>query len=183
MGKEQNKDYYNKGFAESPHYSLEVKAEHSRHSGLYKAVLSLLNHNERIFEVGCGTGQFAEMIINSGFNYVQGFDFSEVAVNMSKSRTGKDLFQVGDIIDWDFNRFEYSTVIALEVFEHINGDIDAIKRIPKGTRLIFSLPTFDDQAHVRYFKRAYQITARYATLFTTFNITKVGRHHIIEATI
>jgi hypothetical protein len=79
----------------------------------------------------------------------------------------KDLFQVGDITDWDFNRFEYNTVIALEVFEHINGDIDAIKRIPKGTRLIFSLPTFDDAAHVRYFKKAHQITSRYLHLFTT----------------
>ena len=181
MGKEQNKDYYNKGFASSPYYCIGVTAEKSRHSRLYSHVLSLLEHDSNILEVGCGTGQFADWIIRSGFNYIEGFDFSDVAVEMSKQRTNRDNFHVADVNDWNFATDNYNCIIALEVFEHINNDLDIIGKIPAGRTVIFSLPTFDDAAHVRYFKKAYEITARYSRYFVAWNMVKIGKHHIINA--
>lgn len=181
MGKEQDNNYYNGVFANSPYYSIEVTAERSRHSKLYAHVLSILEHNSKVLEVGCGTGQFADWIIRSGFDYVQGFDFSDVAVQMSKERTNKDLFQVADVNNWNFATDDYNCIIALEVFEHINNDLEIIGKIPAGRTVIFSLPTFDDTAHVRYFKKAYQITARYSRYFVAWNMVKIGKHHIINA--
>lgn len=181
MGKVQDAQYYDDGFATNPHYSIQVTAEKSRHSALYKHVHSLLSPNDRILEIGCGTGQLAKMLIDSGLNYVTGFDFSRVAVKMSKQRTGKDLFTVSDVYEYYFNPDIYDTIIALEVFEHIDNDLDVIGNIQAGKRVIFSLPTFDDAAHVRHFKKAYQITARYSRYFTAWNMVKIGKHHVINA--
>lgn len=181
MGKVQDAQYYDDGFATSSYYSIQVTAEKSRHSALYRHVYSLLSPNDRILEVGCGTGQLADMLIRAGYNYVTGFDFSHVAVQMSKQRTGKDTFTVSDVYEYYFNPEIYDTIIALEVFEHIDNDLEVIGKIQAGKRVIFSLPTFDDTAHVRHFKKAYEITARYSRHFAAWDIVKIGKHHVINA--
>ncbi len=50
---------------------------------------------------------------------------------------------------------------ALEVLEHIRDDLAVIDNIREGADIIFSLPTFDDPAHVRKFKKPGDIQKRY----------------------
>ena len=158
---------------------MVVSAFESPWSEVYKAVIERLNKEESILEVGCGTGQLAEVLINDGYNYELGFDFSPLGVLYAKRRCKVDLFEVADIYDFDFNR-EYDTLIAIEVLEHICGDLEMIEKIPSGVRVIFSVPNFNCKGHVRYFKDAGDVVIRYGYLLNNFRLTRIGKIWLIE---
>lgn len=156
---EQNKEYYNEVYSESPDYNCSYKE--SKYFFMWQDVIKNLNKKERIADLGCGVGQFAEMLIDNGFNYSFGVDFSETAIDMCKRLDAS--FYVGDLLD-EFNFKEYDTAIIFEVLEHIEKDLGIIERIPSGKRVIFSVPNFDDPAHVRTFQNGREIYERYSHL-------------------
>jgi 2-polyprenyl-3-methyl-5-hydroxy-6-metoxy-1,4-benzoquinol methylase len=169
MRKEYQSDYYDKQYSVVDVYQLEIMAEHSPYFYLYKAAREKLTKDESIFELGCGTGQLAEWLIREGYNYMRGVDFSEVAVKMSRKRC-KGEFRVEDLRTYTPD--EADVYICLEVLEHVQDDIGILKRIPKGKRLILSVPTYLCRAHVRCFESEQDITERYGFL----NEIKIERH-------
>ena len=50
-----------------------------------------------ILDVGCGPGQFAALVEDSGFHSYTGLDFSSVAIEMAQARTRRSHFKVGDV--------------------------------------------------------------------------------------
>ena len=53
-----------------------------------------------LLEVGCGTGGFAQLVVDTMSVQYQGFDFSPVAVEKTATRTGRpELFSVADATD------------------------------------------------------------------------------------
>jgi len=50
----------------------------------------------------------------------------------------------------------------LEVLEHIRDDRAIINNIKKETDMIFTLPTFNDPAHIRIFRKLSDIKKRYS---------------------
>ncbi len=173
--------YYDEIYKTSKHYSLEVKPEDCGYYGLYSKIIELLSFSDSILEIGCGTGIFAHLLISQDYNYVLGFDFSVVAVTYSRIRTKSNLFKQINILDFDFNSVQFNTIISLEVFEHIVEDIELINRIPSGKKIIFSVPNFDDVAHVRFFNSIVDVENRYSPLFSEFNIIQFGNIFIINA--
>ncbi|KKL92916.1 hypothetical protein LCGC14_1879950, partial [marine sediment metagenome] len=58
----------------------------------------------------------------------------------------------------------YDSIIALEIFEHINWDIEFIDKINRGTWVFFSVPNKMANFHVRYFVNKEEIIKRYSKL-------------------
>ena len=173
MGKELDVTFYNNSFRKNKQYSLEVSGEESGYKDLFNGVLKHLTKEDKIIELGCGSGQLAKMIIKHGFKYVQGIDFSIEALSIARQRVAADFLEC----DLNMYRFynDYNTVVSTEVFEHITKDIEVIERIKTGAKVIFSVPTFDYKSHVRHFETAEQVSERYENQFNDFVIEQIGR--------
>ena len=95
---------------------------------LYKKTFSevqKLNGN-KILEVGCGTGAFAELVLKKGYQY-KGFDFSKVAIKKASERTGTpDLFYQGDALNLSSYPAAYDILVCTEMLEHIEKDREVI---------------------------------------------------------
>ena len=142
-------DKYWKHYSESPYLPIyEVAIKH----------LKTLN----VLELGCGTGQFAEMLFDKfkNINYY-GVDFSEQAIKMAKMFAPEFTFEVMDIEKPHvFDKIYYDTVILLEVLEHIS-DIKVLNNIKKGSHIIASVPNYDSENHLRFFKTIEEVEKRY----------------------
>jgi SAM-dependent methyltransferase len=115
---------------------------------------------KKILDVGCGTGQFAQFLKDEGYSDYTGVDFSEKAIEIAKTKSDFHFF-VGNALDPDLFKPAYDIVMALEVLEHMDNDLDLIKNIPEDTFCLFSIPNFDDPGHVRWFRSEYQVRKRY----------------------
>lgn len=141
--------------------------EETQYIKIWEKAISLLSQQERIFDLGCGVGQFAELSRKRGKNYVRGIDFSSNAIRYCKIRNLdiRNRFFIGDLKNPQvFNFKDYDTAILLEVLEHIENDLDVIKNIESKKRIVFSLPNYDYKSHVRYFNSDSEIRERYGEL-------------------
>ncbi len=83
----------------------------------------------RILEIGCGTGEITESLQKYG--NVTGIDMSNEAADFCRER-GLENIIVADINTINIDSLEkYDLVLALDVLEHIQDDIEAIKRVGK----------------------------------------------------
>jgi SAM-dependent methyltransferase len=179
--KEKSKEYYDQIFSKAPQYSLETDADHSWHKDLYDFVITLFDKYDEILELGCGTGQFAEKMILNNLNYKYGIDFSEIGISLCNQRCPQAYFYCYDLYKLDFNDLSFNTILSLEVMEHIEGDLEILSRIKPGTKVIISVPSFDDPAHVRFFKDKDDVYDRYKGIFQTLMVHQVNRYFVIEA--
>lgn len=60
---------------------------------------------------------------------------------------------------------------ATELLEHVDDDLGVLRQIPRRTLTLFSVPNFDDPAHVRYFSSETAVGRRYRGLFDRWSIT------------
>lgn len=133
----------------------------------WQMAMSYINHLNRdvpILEIGCGAGQFANMLFDNGFTNYIGFDYAAEAVTLAKQnnpeRAGR--FVVGDAFQTELMEKEYGLVICFEVLEHIQNDLTLLQRIRPGTQMLLSVPNFNDPYHVRYFKNEGEVRERYS---------------------
>ena len=141
---------------------------------LYRKVCELLRQQgmRAVLEVGCGSGVLAEMLIADGVDY-QGFDFSPVGVEKARSRNpGARLF-VGDATEPASYRASYDGIVCCEVLEHIDGDLTAIGHWKSGTRCVCSVPNFDYEGHVRFFRSEEEVAQRYGGLIDIGHVERI----------
>lgn len=114
---------------ESNDRGYRFKSSKSPHSHAYlwppvEAILSASASGEqRIFELGCGNGAFAERMAGLGWK-VTGIDPSldgiEIAKRRSLAKDGNPTFAVGSAYDPLASQFgQFPFVISLEVVEHV----------------------------------------------------------------
>lgn len=180
MGKEQDCVYYNTIFESSTSYRQSYKQSHY-FPGWQKTVewLKLLSRNDlNIMDVGCGPGQFAEMLKDNSFTSYHGFDFSDIAIDIAKKRIPDwaDQFKTADIFSSGLlESGAYEAICIFEVLEHLDNDIDCLSRIKPGTIVILSVPNFWDPAHVRIFDSIDAAMNRYKDIIDiqdTFEMTR-----------
>jgi len=132
---------------------------------LYNKAIGLLpsSTNIKIAELGCGPGLFAEFLYKKGYGNYWGVDFSNKCVELAKERVPSYKFKVGNLYDKNIQKefVNYDVFIIIETLEHITNDLSIIKAIPKGRKIILSVPNRNDPAHVRYFKSIKQVRDRY----------------------
>ncbi len=173
MGRPRNSDYYDNIYSTSGEYRLHYRD--SYYYVLWTQIMQFIKRieNPKVLEIGCGTGQFANYLYDEGYRDYHGFDFSPRAVRMAKDALNFP-FKVGDATNPNCYDCDYNAVVALEVMEHVADDLAVIRNIKQGTSIVFSLPTFDDPAHVRRFKTRRRIIRRYYKLVDIREIVRIG---------
>jgi len=168
-------NFYNDAYSSTQEY-----VQHYTNSRYYFVWTVLLDRilrirsDVRVLEIGCGPGQLAEMLIDNRIASYHGFDFSSKAVDMArKKELANASFHVGDAYTeplMDKAASQFDVVVCTEVFEHIDGDLEVIKRLEPGTRLIATVPNFPYVSHVRHFKNAESVRERYQPYLSDFNV-------------
>jgi len=112
-----------------------------------------------VIELGCGTGQLAEYLYNEGIKNYVGVDFSRSGLKMARVMSKQDFMEydiregmAGILKAKGWEEEPNIIVVAIEVFEHVADDLKIIREIPAGSELIWSVPNFDSEGHVRFFE-------------------------------
>jgi len=175
MGTQQPKEFYERLFQDGganksyhKHYSA------SNYYPAWKKVVSRLESlsPKYIFELGCGPGQFARMVQDSLVPvpaYV-GIDFSSTAVQMARNNCPQGIFQQKDITSVSFDEWDYDCVVCLEVLEHIDEDLQVLRKLSRDTPIIFSVPSSDSAGHVRFFSDKDGVYERYKDVVEIYEI-------------
>ena len=158
MGKERGAKYYN---VRTP------KILSSYWVNLYNKTIELLpsSINIKIAELGCGRGRFAEFLYKKGYENYWGVDFADKQIKLAKELVPSYKFKAGNLYDKNIQKefINHDVFIIIETLEHIKNDLSIIEAIPKGGKIILSVPNKNDRAHVRYFKSIEQVRNRYTS--------------------
>ncbi|MGI4728330.1 MAG: class I SAM-dependent methyltransferase [Janthinobacterium lividum] len=91
------------------------------HQYLLPALLSMLNKQQKILDLGCGNGALAIKLINSGFD-VYGTDASEEGIKLAK-KNYPNRFYLQDLstgkLPAELADTAFNTIISTEVIEHL----------------------------------------------------------------
>jgi SAM-dependent methyltransferase len=178
MGCEKGVEFYDSVYERDPKYSEHYK--NLSYYPVFQVVNGMLGdiENPSILEVGCGTGQFANVLWDRNIKDYLGIDFSEKAISIAKTMSPQ-AFCVADIRSYAIPN-NFNTVIFMEVLEHITDDISVIEKVPLETNTIITLPRFDDPGHVRIFKTRDSIVNRYGSLIRIDEIIRYVNWYIVK---
>lgn len=174
MGKELSADYYDSVYSgkiqpNSKPLAYRVSYKLSPYYSAWRIAIDQSTNNEIIGDLGCGVGQFAAMCLANGRNYRLGIDFSKVAIDQAKELNPKIAgnFKVGNLLDPEIIELVngLDTIYILEVLEHITNDKELLNSLPKGIKVVFSVPNYDSAGHVRLFKTVSDVERRYYSCF------------------
>jgi len=168
-------EYYDNIFSASKKY--QIHGSECTYVPAWDGIQSILKKRKatRILDLGCGPGQFAEYIAETGFDFEYvGIDFSSVAISQARRKCPQYSFYEGVLPMEDYSPFgDPDVLICTEVLEHIEGDLALLSSFPSGKFLILSVPNFDSFAHVRYFLNQREVIERYGHIFIESNIELV----------
>lgn len=129
---------------------------------------------KRILDVGCGPGQFAQMLQDWGFERYTGIDFSPQAIEIAQALVPGYEFRVADARSLDsYQGIEYDAIVCTEVLEHIEDDFGVLSCFAQGTPCLSTVPNFPYESHVRHFDSADAVSARYRSYFDSLTVTRL----------
>lgn len=165
--KEFPKEYYDKYFRDSKGYRLHYSE--LDYYPLWKKAIRFCG--QKVFEIGCGSGQFANMVSDAKKEYF-GFDISSEAIRLATSlKLPYTQFAVKSFEDYIAYPGGFDTYVAMEILEHVKDDHGLLMRVPEGKMVIFTVPNFDYKSHVRYFTSKKEILDRYGYIVAIIKIT------------
>ena len=181
MGREYQADEYKYS---SKVYRANYKA--CRYYEPWKEVMSLItSKQDRLLELGCGPGQFAQMLYDNGFAHYTGVDFSpNTKPFWDKLKTGDYTFKRSNLYDvLNFCEYDdYDVVVCCEVLEHLAHDLEVLEKIAPGKRVIFTVPDFDDDSHLRHFHNEKEVYDRYKNSIDIHEIKTRGNLYVVFGT-
>lgn len=137
---------------------------------MYAEAARFIPSGHDVVDLGCGTGRFAYYLMNetSYYGNYTGVDFSQDALSEASKYSAQEDFRCIDLNDWqpDAERLGATTYVSLEVLEHLEDDLGLVAKIPPGHQFVFSVPNYESEAHVRWFRNARDIFDRYASFLT-----------------
>ena len=169
--KAKGSGFYNNAFGKEryqTHYSESIYID----VWLKALEIIIREKPKEILEVGCGSGQFAQLLFESGIKNYIGFDFSPKGLEVARSLSPQRFF-LGNAYDksnyQDVNNLEilgsleYDLTVCLEVLEHLEKDLEVLENM--SGKVILSVPNFDSESHLRFFKRDLDAIDRYGKMF------------------
>jgi len=164
-------ELYRRGGYEGQYH---VSYRESRYLPVWERAVEILLSMDRpsVLDIGCGPGQFAELLHDSGISGYAGVDHSSVAVEMARRAVPEwaGRFSVGDAFAETDMPGEHDVVVIFEVLEHIEGDRELLARIEPDTPILFSVPSYLSASHVRRFRSSRAVRRRYAGLVSDLRI-------------
>jgi SAM-dependent methyltransferase len=173
-GEEMAEAYYDAAFQNNPRFHLPFYR--TSYYPTWLVIVDRLRRYgcERILDVGCGPGQFASLIKDSGFSSYIGIDFSQAATDMARQRTPSFEFRTGDVRDPAvYAGLEFDAIVCTEVLEHVKEDDAVLSCFPEGTRCLMTVPNFPWRSHVRHFDTADSASRRYGGFFDGLSVTRL----------
>ncbi len=205
MGKEQPAEFYDGNFVErSDHYKkhyteLEClpvwqtmfkqleSLIYMHNSGIF----SLVDDDERVnspadihlVDLGCGTGQFAQMAADIGIGSYVGIDFSPQAIEMANTISLPESYSFvtgdlqpnstikdGEMTIWTPEivtearkaKSAMTVFVTSEFLEHVPWDVPLLLSLNPGSFVIGSVPNQDSEGHVRWFGSVSEVVKRYS---------------------
>jgi SAM-dependent methyltransferase len=171
---EMSEAYYDSAFSRMPEYHVPFYK-----SWYYPTWLLIIDRLRRygcrkILDVGCGPGQFSELVADSNFESYTGLDFSTVAIEMAQKRTPQLTFKVADVARPEtYRNLDFNAIVCMEVLEHIEDDLGVLSCFPAGTRCLITVPNFPWQSHVRHFESEESVSRRYEKFFEDLCVTRI----------
>ena len=158
---------------------------------VYEALAAMIDPNEEVVDLGCGTGRFLELLRRNGHRApMTGVDWSASALAEAFEYFGANdhepSFRQQDLREWkpDLERAGNTVYVCSEVLEHLDDDLNLVRRIPPGHRFLFTVPNFDSESHVRVFARVGDLWRSYSGLLIFRSWRMVGTEqkgiHIAE---
>lgn len=127
---------------------------------MYLAVADLVPPGS-VVELGCGTGRLAA-ILDRGPDYL-GIDFAPRLLAEASRHVPNSIFWLADLRT-DAIPQAADTYVATEVLEHLDDDLGLIERLPIGSTVVLSVPSFPSESHVRHFPGRRSAADRYGAL-------------------
>lgn len=164
MGKELDVSFYDEVFKSSKKYRENYAK--SQWFNIWVEIKNIIrDYNfKKILDLGCGTGQLAHFIVEELNVDYSGIDFSSEAINVAnklfEENNLKSNFIIEDLYNFDFNTIEYDCIVSTEFLEHINGDVEILKRVRSGSYIIATVPNADSAGHVRFYPGSYEQSQR-----------------------
>lgn len=176
MGHEADVAFYESLHENNPIYDLPP--DRSPYFPLFRRIVAEVNRRgfRRVLEVGCGSGALAQLVMERTHAAYEGFDFSANAVRKARARTARpEAFAVADATDPASYRRDYDAIVCTEVLEHIGQDKAAIRLWRPGVRCLCSVPNFDYDGHVRFFRTEAEVRARYNDVIAIEQVVRVAK--------
>lgn len=138
-----------------------------------------------VLDLGCGPGQVAALLRDAGLTEYLGVDFSPARVRQAQRVCPSARFVCEDVLavpgdaEW---------VLALEFLEHVERDLEVLRRLRPGTRVLATVPNFAAAGHVRWFASADEVRERYGPLLRDLRVDEIlagpsgRRHFVLEGT-
>jgi protein-L-isoaspartate O-methyltransferase len=157
-----NRDVYDMAPDDSPYHRA------------WQEIVERIPADAAVLEVGCGSGQLAQLLFERGLRDYTGFDFSAEAIELARARVPQARFEVDDARSTPlFSEATYDVVLCTEVLEHVGDDLALVRRARRGTRLVATVPSFDSASHLRYFTDADEARERYGPLLEELEVMPV----------
>ena len=175
---EQAASFYDERYANSEEYRKPYWQ--SRYYFLWTVVLDRLRHGsaKQLLEIGCGSGQFAELLQRDLPLGYKGLDISAEAIKQARAKGIKDFqFEEADALTSPLLSGNYDSVVCMEVLEHIEKDLELVTRIRPGARCLCTVPNFPYFSHVRHFESEQQVHERYGHLFESLSVWGLAGSH------
>ena len=171
---EANGIYLNETNSYSKHYS------ESPYVKVWNHVAKYISPEETVCDVGCGPGQFMELMLDHNVKAYTGIDISPVAIGKACSLLSKrtDAHKASLVCTNILNGFlmpDADKYVLVEILEHLNQDKALLAKIPKGKEVILSVPSYLGGSHVRKFDNTDQVRERYGAIVEPEEITELQR--------
>lgn len=163
-------EYMDKRFAEWQEYAWHYSKLSPFILQMFQTAMDWIGTQEKelpIYEIGCGSGQFANMLFDNGYLNYTGIDFSRQAIELAKRANPEyaNQFICEDVFcSLSKNTGEKGLFVLFEVLEHMKKDEELLDMLPAGSKVIFSVPDFKSFNHIRTFDSLEAIQNRYDML-------------------
>jgi hypothetical protein len=175
----KDKEWYNEESKKndvSVYYNGEYK---KRNDILISMIKALMPEEAKILDLAAGSTYIAEELINLAS--VKEYLWNDFNENISKNITDKIsnknfIINLEDANSENINFSKYNIFICVSL-EHIEQDIEILKKLNKGTLVAICSPNYNAKSHVRYFENEDLFRERYKEIidekiFSTISKTK-----------
>jgi 2-polyprenyl-3-methyl-5-hydroxy-6-metoxy-1,4-benzoquinol methylase len=174
MGEERSSDWYDLSFDHAPHWKSHFTE--SRYYALWSLIADRIVRSGKtaVLDIGCGPGQFADLIRDRGIRQYCGLDFSSKRIQRARLVCPDFEFISEDAYESSvLDTFPYDSVVMTEFLEHVEGDLEILQRVRPGTHVYGSVPNFPYTSHVRYFTDVESVYRRYSLVLQHLRIERI----------